>query len=156
MVDDLRVFRHVGFFLLLQSVGAIRVTTETDPSRATIAEQIGHAASAFELLRTGHRPKSVTVVLREETLLITLHDALSPADKELLKSPPGAARMREFHGHLFATSSESLREKVKRITSEEVREATTETATGTVVHILMLARNLPMDIWSGSARDDLP
>ena len=77
--------------------------------------------------------------------MITLHDVLSPAEKELVKSPVGAARIREFHGHLFATSSKSLCEEVKGITGVEVREATTEAATGTVVHILRLARSLPVD-----------
>jgi uncharacterized protein YbcI len=45
-----------------------------------IAQQLGQAASNFEHQSTGHAPKSVTVVLKN-TLVITLHGALSPADK---------------------------------------------------------------------------
>lgn len=123
-------------------------------SEATIAQQIGQAASAFEQHRTGHRPKSVTVMVREETLVITLHGALSPAEEALVKSPAGAARMQEFHRQLFATSSEPLREDIKRITGVEVREATTEIATGTVIHILLLAGSLPVDTWSGAVPND--
>ena len=52
--------------------------------------------------RTGHVPKSVTVVLSESTLVITLHGALSPAEKALAKSPAGAAQVQEFHRQLFA------------------------------------------------------
>ena len=37
------------------------------------------SASAFEERRTGHVPQSVTVVLSEDTLVITLHGDLSPA-----------------------------------------------------------------------------
>jgi hypothetical protein len=49
-------------------------------SKSTMAQQIAQAAIAFEQRRTGnHVPKSVTVVLSEGTLVITLHEALSPA-----------------------------------------------------------------------------
>src|SRR5688572_5762947 len=52
-------------------------------SRMTVAQQLAEAASVFEHRRTGHRPKSVTVVLSEDTLVITLHGALSLAEKAL-------------------------------------------------------------------------
>ena len=55
----------------------------------SMAQQIAEAASAFEQLRTGHGPKSVTVVLSEETLVVTLHGALSPAEKALAQTPAG-------------------------------------------------------------------
>jgi len=53
------------------------------------------AAIAFEQRRTGrpHAPSSVTVVLSEGTLVITLHEALSPAEKELARTPAGAAQV---------------------------------------------------------------
>ena len=96
-------------------------------SKSTMAQQIAQAAIAFEQRRTGnHVPKSVTVVLSEGTLVITLHDALSPAEKALAKSPAGAAQVQEFHRQLFASSSDSLRQEIKRITGMEVREATAE------------------------------
>src|SRR5579863_8695116 len=41
------------------------------------AEQIARAASDFELERTGRLPKSVTVVLGQDTVVITLHGSLS-------------------------------------------------------------------------------
>jgi uncharacterized protein YbcI len=47
-------------------------------SNVTMAQQVAQAASAFEQRRTGHVPRSVTVVLSEDTLVITLHGALSP------------------------------------------------------------------------------
>lgn len=64
-------------------------------SQSTMAQQIARAAIAFEQRRTGsHVPKSVTVVLSEGTLVITLHEALSPAERlsPLAKSPAGAAQ----------------------------------------------------------------
>src|SRR5690348_4686770 len=75
-------------------------------SKSTIAQQIAKAAIAFEQRRTGkHMPKSVTVVLSEGTLVITLHEALSPAEKALAKTAAGAAQVQEFHRQLFATAS---------------------------------------------------
>ena len=105
-----------------------------DPS---VAQQIAQAAIAFQQQRTGHEPKSVTVVLSENTLVITLHGALSPAEKALAKSPEGAAQVQEFHRQLFNHSADSLRQEIKRITGVEVREATAEVepTTGTVVQV---------------------
>src|SRR5580704_8836722 len=136
-----------------------------DPYRSTMAQQIAQAAIAFEQRRTGnHVPKSVTVVLSEGTLVITLHDALSPAERVLAKNPAGAAQMQEFHRQLFASSADSLRQEIKRITGMEVREATTEIepasgavvqafTTGTVVQVFQLSGNVPTNTWSGSEPD---
>jgi uncharacterized protein YbcI len=129
-----------------------------DPS---VAQQIAQAASAFEQRRTGHAPKSVAVILSENTLVITLHGALSPAEQALAKSPAGAAQVQEFHRQLFIDSADSLREEIKRITGVEVREATAEVeptsgtvvqvfTTGTVVQVYLLASDVPAGNWSGN------
>ena len=70
-----------------------------------MAEQIAQAAAAFEERRTGHAPRSVTVVLSDNTLVITLHGALSPAEAALAKTPAGAAKLQEFHRQLFNDSA---------------------------------------------------
>jgi uncharacterized protein YbcI len=127
---------------------------------STMARQIAEAASLFEQQRTGNTPKSVTVVLSESTLVITLHGALSEAEKNMAKSPEGAAQIQDFHRQLFASGSESLREEIKRITGVEVREATAEVepATGTVVgvftsgttvQVYQLASSVAADTWGG-------
>ena len=56
-----------------------------DESKLTMAQQVAEAARAFQQQRTGHAPKAVTVVLGEDTLVITLHEALSPAEKVLAR-----------------------------------------------------------------------
>jgi uncharacterized protein YbcI len=132
-----------------------------DKSDSTRAQQIGQAARAFEQRRTGHVPKSVAVVLNGDTLVITLHGALSPAEQALARSPAGAAQLQEFHRQLFANSSDSLRQEIKRITGVEVREAsaTVDTmtgavmqlsASGTVVQVFQLTGSVPADTWNGS------
>lgn len=133
-------------------------------SKSSMAQRIAQAAVAFEQRRTGnHVPKSVTVVLSEGTLVITLHEALSPAERALASSPAGAAQVQEFHRQLFASSSEALRQEIARITGMEVREATAEVepasgavvqafTTGTVVQVFLLNGNsAPTETWSGNA-----
>ena len=135
-------------------------------SKTSMAQQIAQAAIAFEQRRTGnHGPKSVTVVLSEGTLVITLHEALSPAEKALAKTPAGAAQVQEFHKQLFNDSADTLRQEIKRITGVEVREATAEVesttgtvvkafTTGTLVQVFLLAAGVPSDSWSGSVLDE--
>jgi len=136
-------------------------------SNSTMAQQIAHAASAFEKQRTGQLPQSVTVVLSEDILVITLHGALSPAEKALSRSSEGAAQVQEFHRQLFANASSSLRQEIKRITGIEVREATAEVepafgavvgvfTSGTTVQVFLLApHTVPSDTWSGIIPNDL-
>lgn len=129
-----------------------------DPS---VAQQIAQAAIAFQQQRTGHEPQSVAVVLSGETLLITLHGALSPAEKALAQSPAGAVQVQEFHRQLFTNSANELLQEIKRITGVEVREAAAEIetttgtvvqvfTTGTMVQVFLLAQDLPACSWSGS------
>jgi uncharacterized protein YbcI len=130
--------------------------------KSNMAEKIAQAAIAFEQRRTGnHVPKSVTVVVSEGTLVITLHDALSPAERAMARSPAGAAQVQEFHQQLFASSSESLRQEIKRITGMDVREAAAHVepttgavvqafTTGNVVQVFQLSGSVPTDTWSGN------
>ena len=111
------------------------------------------------LFRSGRAPGTVTVVLSGETLVVTLHDALSPAERALAKNPEGAAQVQEFHRQLFISSAEPLRQEIKRITGVNVREAAAEVeaSTGTVVHaftsgamvqVFLLARSISAETWS--------
>lgn len=134
---------------------------------STMARQIAQAASAFQEQRTGLAPQSVSVVLSDDTLVITLHGALSPAEKDLARSPEGASQVQEFHRQLFANASDSLRHEIQKITGVQVREATAEIeattgtvvqvfTTGTMVQVFLLAQSVPADNWSGNGRGDRP
>jgi uncharacterized protein YbcI len=125
----------------------------------TMAQQIAQAAMNFQQQRTGHAPDSVTVVLSEDTLVVTLHGALSKAEKALAKSAEGATKVQEFHRQLFSSSSEALRQEIKKITGVEVREsaAEVETATGavvqafttgTMVQVFLLAQKVAPGTWT--------
>ena len=130
-------------------------------SNSNITQQVTHTASIFEHKRTGHAPESVSVVLSENTVVIALHGALSPAERVLAKSPAGAAQVQQFHRELFVSASDSLREEIKRITGVAVRESTAEVepttgtvvgvfTNGTTVQVYLLAQTVPPDTWSGT------
>jgi uncharacterized protein YbcI len=131
----------------------------------TMAQQIARAAMEFQQQRTGHAPESVTVVLSGDTLVVTLHGALSKAEKALAQSPAGATQVQDFHRQLFSSSSESLRKEIKKITGVDVREATAEveTATGTVVQafttgtmvqVFLLAQKVAPGTWTEDGSSD--
>ena len=134
-------------------------------SNTNIAQQIAQAASDFEQQSRGHAPQSVSVVLIDDTLVVTLHGALSPAEKALALSADGSAQLQEFHQRLFAQSSYSLRREIHRITGVEVREAAAQIepasgtvmkvfTSGTVVQVFLLAKGVATDTWSGNGHDD--
>ncbi len=131
-----------------------------DKLQPTMAQQIAKAANEFQMNLTGRVSNVVTVVLSGDTLVVTMHEALTPAEKALAQSPAGAAQIQEFHRQLFATSSEALRKEISRITGVEVRESTAEVepTTGTVVHaftngtmvqVFLLAQNISQEDWHG-------
>jgi uncharacterized protein YbcI len=136
---------------------------QSDQSQSQSARQVAEAAVAFEEQRTGHRPESVHVVMSQNILVIAFSGSLSSAERALSKDPTGAARVREFHRELFASSCGPLREEIKRITGAAVREATAETdpddgaaaavfEAGTTVQVFLLADPVPTDVWSGNLR----
>ncbi len=168
-LDTPRVSDHVGLFLSCGVTGRPQATEALAmvSANSTITQQIAEAAIRFEGTHNGIVPESATVVLSGDTLVITLHGVLSPAEKALARTPAGAAQLQEYHRQLFTSSSESLREEIKRITGVEVREATAEVepTTGTVVHVFttgtmvqvfLLARSLPAETWSGSGPGNQP
>jgi uncharacterized protein YbcI len=131
----------------------------------TMAERVAQAVSVFQEQRTGYSPKAVTVVLSDDTLVVTLHEALSPAEKALARTPGGAAQVQEFHRQLFNSSVDLLREEINRITGVVVVEAAAEveTTTGAVVHaftsgtmvqVFRLAGRIPADAWNGSGPEN--
>jgi len=124
-----------------------------------MARQIAEAARAFEQQRTGHAPTSATVVLSDDALVITLHGALSQAERALAQNPDGAEKVQEFHRQLFASAAGPLRREIERITGVKVREASADIepknglvahsfSTGTVVQVYLLANRVETDVWS--------
>ena len=131
----------------------------------TMAEQVANAVRVLQSQRTGHLPKAVRVVLNEDTLVVTLHEALSPAEKDLSRTPEGAVQVQEYHRQLFTDSVDLLRQELKRITGVAVGEAAAEVETatgatmhafpsGTMVQVFQLADRISLDVWNGNGSHD--
>ncbi len=125
-----------------------------DHPNLIMAQRIAQAASALEQKRTGHLPGSVTVVLSDDILVVTLHEGMTLAEKALAKTAVGAAQVQHFHKELFSNSSDPLRLEINRISGRVVREAATEIepktgsvvhafTTGTMVQVFLLTDNSP-------------
>ena len=128
-------------------------------TESSMARQVAQAVMAFQQKTTGHSPKAVTVVLSNDTLVVTLHEALSQAELALAKDPSGVAKVQEFHRQLFSNASHTLREEIRKITGVGVVEAVAEVepstgavvcvfASGTMVQIFQLANGILIDDWN--------
>ena len=117
--------------------------------------QIAEAVRQFQTQNAGHAPQTVSVVLGEDTLVATLQEALTPAERSLSRTEKGAAQVREFHRRLFAISSDPLRREIQRITGRVVRDAAAEVpppsgalvqafANGTMVQVFLLDPPAPV------------
>ena len=131
----------------------------------TMAQQVAQAIGVFQEQRTGCPPKAVTVVLSDDTLVVTLHEALCPAEKTLSRTPEGAAQVQEYHRQLFRDSVDLPREEIKRITGVAVGEAAAEVeattgavvhafTTGTMVQVFQLAGGISAEAWNGNGSSD--
>jgi uncharacterized protein YbcI len=126
----------------------------------TMAQQVAEAARAFQQRQTGYSPKAVTVVLSDDTLVVTLHDALSPAEIALSKTADGAAQVQQYHRQLFKSSAVELWREIRRITGFAVREAASEIepmtgavvqafTSGTMVQVFRMDGSISAESWSG-------
>lgn len=140
-------------------VGKEEFVTELETS---IAKQVAEAAAICHLERTGQAPESVAVVLSGDTLVVTLHGALSRAERELARSEEGAAKVQEFHKRLLASAMEPMRTQIKKIVGAEVREGSSAIepgsgtvmqafTTGTMVQVFLLDGKVAAGAWSGAA-----
>ena len=127
----------------------------------TKLERVAHTARDFHQRRKEHAPKSVTVVLSEEALVVTLHEALTRAEKAMSRPPEGAAQVTEFHRKLFQSSFAPLPAEIELIAGVAVREAFAEFepstgdvvqvfTTGTMVKVFQLDGRLSAETWNGS------
>ena len=100
------------------------------------SKELAEIALSMQSKRTGYMPKAVTVVASDETVVLTLHEALTPAEKILGRTESGAAKVEQYHRALFAVSCDELRQEIERLTGRKVREVAVvvEPATGAIVH----------------------
>jgi uncharacterized protein YbcI len=132
-----------------------------DKTDETMSREIAEAAIAFERQRSGHAPDSVSVLLGEGTLVITLHGALSPAELALARTADGASKVEELQRQLFQAAGDGLRQEIQRITGASIRKAAAAIdrgagsiihafPSGTLVQVYLLGGAVPIQDWSGS------
>ena len=82
------------------------------------------------------QPTAVTVVLGEDTLVVTLHDALTPAERHWPRARPARPACRSFIGSFSPIHPTNFDRRSSGSPAADVREAAAEieAATGTVVH----------------------
>jgi uncharacterized protein YbcI len=125
-----------------------------DSSESTLIQELADAATNFQLQQTGRAPRNVSVLIGDDTLVLTLHEALSLAEQALATTPQGAADLHEFYRILFRNSAAPLRKDTERITGRKVRQAGAEIdpgtgsvihafTTGTAVQVFLLEGQLP-------------
>ncbi|QDV84471.1 Na-translocating system protein MpsC family protein [Planctomycetes bacterium TBK1r] len=107
-----------------------------DQATSTMTQTIALIAKTLQQNRTGVAPTSVSAVLNENTLVVTMEGALTPAEQALVRTTQGLAQVQEFHRQLFASSSDPMQQKIKTITGRDVREATAalDAGTGMITH----------------------
>jgi uncharacterized protein YbcI len=163
--NALEAFFRAGFFWCDDGSTTGTGDAPMEKPSSSMAQQIAEAAGASEQLRTGHGPRSVTVVMSEETPVITLHGALSAAERALHRRRRRRRRSSTFIDSYLHTRPTRYAERSKKITGVGVSEANAEveTKTGTVVHdfttgtmvqVFLLAHDIPADTWSGSGTVD--
>ena len=127
----------------------------------TLAYRLAEAAVSFQRKASGQACRFATVALTNDTVVITLHGALSKAEMALARSPAGDAQVREFHQQLFLTSCEPLRQEINSLLGVPVREAAVEveTMSGTLIQVfstgeigtpLQPVDTLAIETWNGS------
>ena len=112
--------------------------------------EIAQAAMAFQQQQTGHEPKSVSVAVCGDTLVVTLHGVLSPAEQAMAHSRE-AAKLRELYRQLFLATSETLRQEINRVTGLVVNEDAVEVflTSGTIVQVFLLSGKVPSESFDG-------
>jgi len=120
-----------------------------------VARQVAQATGSFEHLLLGRPPTSVTVVVKGDSMVITIHETFSDVERRLARDDQGRHRVRDFHRYLFDTTLDLLREHVEENTGVQLHGALAhvDMTTGSVVKTLttdadielfLLGEGLPM------------
>ena len=88
-----------------------------DKTESTMAQELAAAARAFQLQQTGRAPKNVTVIISEDTLVVTLHEALSPAEPEMAGPGNGECSRAEQKLIWRLASNRTVRRHERQFTS---------------------------------------
>lgn len=121
----------------------------------SLARRVARAAGTFEHLLTGRAPVSVTVVASGDSLVVTLHECLSPVERDLHADGGwGRERVESYHRRLFEHSCAPFRSHLRETTGVSLESAIShvDRTTGSVlktfatspnVEVFLLGHGLP-------------
>lgn len=128
-----------------------------DQTKSTmVLQELADAAREFQMQQTGRAPSKVYVVIDENMLEVTLHEALSPAEQALASTPEGATNLHEFYHQLFRNSAASLGKQVERITGRKICEFASQIdpGTGRIVHAFTTGATVQVILLDDVTPDD--
>lgn len=111
----------------------------------SLARRVARAAGTFEHLLTGRAPASVTVVASGESLVVTLHECFSAAERDLVAcGERGRDRVESYHRQLFEHSCEAFRSHLRKATGVAFESAIShvDRTTGSVLKTFTTAHNV--------------
>ena len=112
-----------------------------------LARRVAHAAGTFEHLLVGRVPSSVTVVADGNWMVLSIHEAFSPGERQVASNGNGGfAKVDAYHRQLFSHGLEALCGHVRTCTGVWFRGGAVhvDRATGSVLKTLTTRRE-----WSG-------
>jgi len=113
--------------------------TSTSHSRQRLSRRIAQAAGTFEHLLMHRAPTSITIVASDTSLVLTIHESFSPAERRLAADGAnGLERVSEYHHSLFDNSLDSLCRHVRTFSGVELcgAAAHVDARTGSVLKTL--------------------
>jgi uncharacterized protein YbcI len=81
-----------------------------------VARRVAHAVGGFEHRLLGRVPSSVTVVVKDDSMVLTVCETFSPMERRLARTDEGRERLRAFHRFLFSATRDAFREHVREHT----------------------------------------
>ena len=119
-----------------------------------LARQVARAIGCFEHALLGRVPRSVTVVVRDDGLVVTLHESFSPLERRLAATDGADCRIEDFHHDMFDSSRDALLQHVRQRTGVALDAGLVhvDAATGSIlktfttdpsVELFLLGQGLP-------------
>lgn len=112
-----------------------------------LARRVAHAAGTFEHLLVGRVPSSVTVVAEGNWMVLSIHEAFSPGERQVASHGKGGfAKVDAYHRQLFSHGLEALCGHVRTCTGVWFRGGAVhvDRATGSVLKTLTTRQAVDM------------
>ncbi len=113
-------------------------------TKEQIELMIGDSISKILKEQLGEIEKNTTTKISNETILIRLKNAISPAEKYLMQDPEGARTIKELKGKIIENIKPKIKNIIKKLTGTKVSNiySDIDTKTGERIVIITTTQNL--------------